>query len=105
MPPGMPLASLLPHALTLPESRSEQPGEGGELEGLRWRPWPPADADPLPDRPGVLVLADSAHRVLYIAATENLRATLEPEGERPRGAPAHDQRLPRGVREAAAFLH
>ncbi|MGH7376592.1 MAG: PilZ domain-containing protein [Candidatus Methylomirabilales bacterium] len=75
------------------------------MEGLRWRPWPPADADPLPDRPGVLVLADSAHRVLYIAATENLRATLEPEGERPRGAPAHDQRLPRGVREAAAFLH
>lgn len=101
----MPLAGLPPHGLTLPESRSEQPGEGEEMEGLRWRPWPPAEADPLPDRPGVLVLADRAQRILYISAAESLRATLEPEGERARGALARDQRLPRGVRETAAFLH
>ncbi len=75
------------------------------MESLRWRPWPPARADLIPDRPGVLVLADRDRRVLYIAATENLQATLEPKGERARGAPAHDQGLPRGVRQAAAFLH
>ena len=75
------------------------------MESLRWRPWPPAREDLIPDRPGVLVLADRDRRVLYIAGSENLRASLGPGGERARGAPAHDQRLPRGVREAAAFLH
>ncbi len=75
------------------------------MEGLRWHPWPPARADLIPDRPGVLVLADRAQRLLYVAASGNLRATLGPGGERARGALAHDQRLPRGVREAAAFLH
>lgn len=75
------------------------------MESLRWGPWPPAQGERLPDRPGVLVLADRAQRILYISATENLRATLEPDGKGVKGSLVRDQRLPRGVREAAAFLH
>ena len=75
------------------------------VERLQWRPWPPENGDRLPDRPGVLVLGDRSRRVLYIAATANLRATLQPEGERAEGALANGQWLPRGAREAAAVLH
>jgi len=51
------------------------------------------------------VLGDRSRRILYIAATENLRATLEPEGERAQGTLTNGQWLPRGAREAAAALH
>lgn len=75
------------------------------MEGPRWRPWPLNEANGVPDRPGILVLADRAHRVLYIAGTRDLRATLGPDGTRGKTALAHDQRLPRGVRDAAALVH
>lgn len=75
------------------------------MDGLRWRPWPLAETDGVPDHPGVLVLADRAHHVLYIAGTRDLRATLGPDGSRGKTALAHDQHLPRGVREAAGFVH
>ncbi|MGH7394849.1 MAG: PilZ domain-containing protein, partial [Candidatus Methylomirabilales bacterium] len=77
----------------------------GRMDGPRWRSWPLEEANGVPDYPGVLVLADRAQRILYIAAAQDLRATLGPDGERARGALAHDQRLPRGAREAAAFVH
>jgi len=75
------------------------------MEGLRWSAWLPGEMDGVPARPGVLVLADGAQRILYVAATENLRVTLGPEGERGGEALAKDHCLPRAVREAAAFLH
>jgi hypothetical protein len=51
------------------------------------------------------VLGDRSRRILYIAATPNLRATLEAEGEGAKGALADGQWLPRGAREAAAVFH
>ena len=75
------------------------------MEGPRWRSWPLEEANGVPDCPGVLVLADRAQRTLYIAATRDLWATLGSDDERARGALAHDERLPKGAREAAAFVH